>query len=87
MQAKEYHRRLELLNHEHAKQVEERNLTVSAEKFDGYEKQMTIWRDSVNKALNELQGHTGGSNSARQLTLQILPLLISTGALLAVLLK
>lgn len=86
-QAKEYQRRLAELNHAHDKQVQDQQTYVSEDKFAGWQGEIGSWRNQVSKTLAELEGRSAGGGSARALFFQILPLLISILALVAILWK
>jgi hypothetical protein len=63
LQAKEYERRLDVLNHAHEKAVEDRALTVNKEVFQAYTKDEQAWRDSVERRLTLIEGRGAGISS------------------------
>lgn len=81
LQAKEYERRLEELNHAHARQVAMQMTFVSKDSWDG----MMEWRDGVNKSLTLLDGKAAAASSARVLLFQIIAAIMSLLALAAIL--
>lgn len=81
LQAHEYERRLTDLNHAHAKAIEERALTISTDKFDGYTDKVEAWQTSVNQTLAELKGRSAGGSAAGALVFQVLPILFAVAAL------
>jgi recombinational DNA repair ATPase RecF len=83
LQAKEYERRLDELNHAHDKQVEDQRTYVSEDKFAGYASKMDTWRNDVSLALAQLQGQAGGKGSVGRIVVQVLTLLISGAVLVA----
>jgi hypothetical protein len=85
LQAKEYERRLDELNHAHDKQVEDQRTYVSEEKFSGYTSKMDAWRNDVSLALAQLQGQAGGKGAVGRVLVQVLTLMISAAVLAALL--
>jgi hypothetical protein len=72
LQAKEYSRRLEELNHAHDKQVQDQATYVSSERYDGTIKEWTTWRMSVERQLSELTGRERGIGMSRANLIQII---------------
>lgn len=60
LQTKELKRRLDVLNHAHEQALEERRLTVSAEKFEDFQKRYEADREATAKALTLAEGSDQG---------------------------
>jgi hypothetical protein len=73
LQAREYERRLETLNHAYRQAQDDRSKYVSIERFTGFIEKMEIWQHHVDKEL----ARSAGKNSA---TLQVITLLIAVAA-------
>ena len=69
MQATEYERRLEILNHENQRILDAGALAVSNEKFDGFVKSFEQWKRSVDQDLSTAQGTAFGRSSLRAKTI------------------
>ena len=86
-QAKEYERRLTDLNHAHEKQVKDQQTYVSDDKFLGWQGEINTRLGVISGVLAELQGRSGGVNSARTIVFQIIPMLIALVAVIALVFK
>ena len=80
IQANEYRRRLDELNHAHAQQVQTQATYIGREVYEGYVKEERAWRDTVRTRLDLLDGRSGGSSASQRLLFLILPLLLSAVA-------
>jgi len=69
MQATEYERRLEILNHENQRILDAGALAVSNEKFDGFVKSFAQWKRSVDQDLSTDEGKATGRSSLRAKTI------------------
>jgi hypothetical protein len=87
LQAMEYSRRLEELNHAHAQQVQAQATYIGREVYEGYVKEERSWREKVSTRLDILDGRSGGSSSSQRLLFLILPLLLSAVALIVAFLE
>jgi hypothetical protein len=76
LQAKEYERRLQDLNHAHDKQVQDQQTYISEDKFNGYQSKIDGWRTTVDAFMAKNEGRSGGMSSAQALLFQILALAI-----------
>jgi heme oxygenase len=81
----EIERRLEDLNHAHAKNIADKAFFVSEDKFGGFVKEIQAWQRQVDTQLSELSGRAGGAiqvrNTSQQnwvLVLMGLALLVAT---------
>lgn len=79
-------RRLEDLNHAHAKNIADKAFFVSEDKFGGFVKEIQAWQRQVDTQLSELSGRAGGAiqvrNTSQQnwvLVLMGLALLVAIG--------
>lgn len=87
LQATENLRRLDELNHAHARQVETQRTYVSDDKFNGFVGEINQFRNSVSKTIAEFTGTERGMVSARALTMSVIALLIPIVALIVFLWK
>jgi hypothetical protein len=62
LQAKEYERRLNQLNHAHEQNIERNAEFVSEEKFVGFVREFREYKETTDKALQIAQGVTSGVN-------------------------
>ena len=83
LQAAEYRRRLDELNHAHAQRVARDADYVLREKFDTFEKQERLWRDQVNETLAALQGRTTAVRSSKDDTRSLWAILIAVASVVA----
>ena len=77
LQAKEYARRLEELNHAHREAKERNALFVTREAYDVTVREWTIWRAGVDKELSEMRGSKTGQHALFAYILAGLALLAS----------
>ena len=94
LQAREYERRLQDLNHAHEKQVRDQATYISEDKFNGFLGEVNAWRGAMDAwkgtvvgALAGFEGIKGGSTTLRNLIIQSITVLISLSALLVVAFK
>lgn len=69
LQAAEYARRLEELNHEAKRMAERDRLFIPRETFDVFEKELLGWRYTVNQALSTTSGRNKGLSLAWSIVL------------------
>ena len=62
LQAAEYERRLNQLNHAHEQNIERNAEFVSEEKFNGFVREFREYKETTDKALQIAQGVTSGVN-------------------------
>jgi chromosome segregation ATPase len=83
LQAKEYQRRLEELNHAHAK-AEARNAEyLPRELFESTINEFRMWRREVDKTLSEAHGSKAGITAAVGIVLSLLALALAAIPLLS----
>jgi rubrerythrin len=80
LQAAEYERRLDQLNHAHAKAELDRGRFVTVELNDAYKEKVDARFDYITKQLSELHGRAEGKSSTRHLIFEIVTLLIAAVA-------
>jgi hypothetical protein len=81
LQAVEYQRRLDDLNHAHQMAQERNSEFVRIGTYGSDVGALQKWRDEVNVVIAQLQGATRGTRSVWDLFFQILPLLVSLAVL------
>lgn len=81
LQAKEYERRLEVLNHAHSKHESLVATFTSVEKFTGHVASMEDWKEVVNQRMAELKGERSGKSDLWYVILQVITLGIAMIAL------
>lgn len=81
LQAKEYQRRLDDLNHDNHKRDSDRANFVTVERFNGYVDKMSAWQDVVNENLSRNTGRRHGSSSLLTSGLAVIAVIISLLAL------
>lgn len=80
LQAAEYERRLDQLNHAHAKAESDRGRFVTVELNDAYKEKVDGRFDYITKQLAEIDGNAKGTSSTRHLVFEIVTLLIAAVA-------
>jgi hypothetical protein len=83
LQAREYQRRLNELNHAHEKQVADQAHYVSDDRFKGWQGEINTFRNDVSTRLAVLAGRDSGSHGARDLVMWGLMFLVALGAVVA----
>jgi chromosome segregation ATPase len=81
LQAREYNRRLEELNHAHAKHEQFVARFPSNEKFEGYVQKMDLWQNQINQTLAELKGSDTGKVNLRHVIFESIAIIIAAFAL------
>ena len=84
LQALEYERRLTELNHARQHSIENQATFLRREVYDNYVTATLAWREEVREALAERRG---GILSMREIAFRVIPLLVSTGTLVFLILK
>lgn len=77
LQAAEYERRLDDLNHAHAKAEADRGQFVTKALNDAYKEKVDARFDHINNVLSELRGATTGKSSTRHIVFETITLIIA----------
>lgn len=72
LQAAEYARRLDELNHAHAKQVTDQQTYVSGDTYRGWQGEINTFREEVGRFMAAQMARSAGSSGTRDLALQIM---------------
>jgi hypothetical protein len=87
LQAFEYGRRLDELNHSHAQQQANQATYVSRELFENFVKDLSTWREQTNVTLSARDGRVAGTAASRIMIFQLITLVLGLSALVVAILK
>jgi hypothetical protein len=83
LQAAEYERRLEALNHAHQRHEQFAGQFVSEQIFNAYQKQVSNKFEVINAFISELRGMASGKVSTRHLMFEVVTLIVAAIAVAA----
>lgn len=81
LQAIEYERRLEGLNHEQARLASDRERFVAREVYETAESSLSVWRDGVNRAILLAAGRTSGMGAIASGAALLIGVVVGIGGL------
>jgi len=87
LQAFEYGRRLDELNHAHSQQQSNQATYVSREVFENFVKDISTWREQTNVTLSSSDGRVAGTAASRIMIFQLITLVIGLAALVVAVFK